>query len=67
VAKRAALLAILRKTMTWDQGNEMANHVAIAALDIFFCAPNSPWQRGTNERHQRTTRGIQCGACNSGR
>lgn len=52
VAKMAALPAILRKTLTWDQGREMANHIAIAAatdLDIYFCDPHSPWQRGTNE------------------
>jgi IS30 family transposase len=43
---------ILRKTLTWDQGKEMANHIAIAEaaqLDIYFCDPHSPWQRGTNE------------------
>jgi len=52
VDKMAQLPAILRKTLTWDQGSEMANHVAIAAaaeLDIYFCDPHSPWQRGTNE------------------
>ncbi|MHC9291883.1 IS30 family transposase [Mycobacterium sp. LTG2003] len=52
VAKIAALPSILRKTLTWDQGKEMANHVAIAKateLDIYFCDPHSPWQRGTNE------------------
>jgi IS30 family transposase len=52
VAKMAALPAILRKTLTWDQGIEMANHAAIAAateLDIYFCDPHSPWQRGSNE------------------
>jgi IS30 family transposase len=51
-AKMAALPAILRKTLTWDQGKEMANHIAVAAateLDIYFCDPHSPWQRGTNE------------------
>jgi len=52
VAKMAQLPTILRKTLTWDQGKEMANHVAVAAaaeLDIYFCDPHSPWQRGTNE------------------
>ena len=52
VAKMAELPSILRQTLTWDQGKEMANHVAIAKatdLDIYFCDPHSPWQRGTNE------------------
>ncbi len=52
VAKMATLPAILRQTLTWDQGKEMANHVQIAAatdLDIYFCDLHSPWQRGTNE------------------
>jgi transposase, IS30 family len=52
VAKMAQLPAVLRKTLTWDQGHEMANHVAIAEaaqLDIYFCDPHKPWQRGTNE------------------
>jgi len=43
---------MLRKTLTWDQGIEMSNHVQIAAaadLDIYFCDPHSPWQRGSNE------------------
>jgi IS30 family transposase len=42
----------LRRTLTWDQGAEMTNHVQIAAatdLDIYFCDPHSPWQRGSNE------------------
>ena len=43
---------MLRKTLTWDQGLEMANHAAIAAatqLDIHFCDPHPPRQRGSNE------------------
>jgi len=42
----------LRKTTTWDQGSEMANHHTISAaldMDIYFCDPHSPWQRGSNE------------------
>lgn len=52
IAKMSQLPAILRRTLTWDQGREMTNHAAIAAatdLDIYFCDPHSPWQRGTNE------------------
>jgi len=42
----------LWKTLTWDQGNEMRNHAQISVstgLDIYFCDPASPWQRGSNE------------------
>ena len=42
----------LRKSLTWDQGPEMAEHLRIADaldLDIYFCDPASPWQRGSNE------------------
>ena len=52
VAKVATLPDELRKTLTWDQGTEMALHRQIAIdadLDVYFCDPASPWQRGTNE------------------
>lgn len=52
VAKMSQLPAILRLTLTWDRGTEMANHAQIAeatGLDIYFCDPRSPWQRGSNE------------------
>jgi IS30 family transposase len=42
----------LRKTLTWDQGLEMAAHARIsidADIAIYFCDPHSPWQRGSNE------------------
>ena len=52
IAKMSQLPELLRQTLTWDQGSEMANHARIAAatdLDIYFADPHSPWQRGTNE------------------
>lgn len=42
----------LRKTMTYDQGSEMALHKVLSKklrMDIFFCDAHSPWQRGSNE------------------
>lgn len=44
--------ASLRKTLTYDQGAEMAKHETLAKrlhMDVFFCDPHSPWQRGSNE------------------
>lgn len=52
VEAMAKLPQTLRRTLTWDRGSEMANHAKIAAatdLDIYFCDPHSPWQRGSNE------------------
>ena len=46
------LPAELRRTLTWDQGNEMAEHIRFSTdtnMDVYFCDPHSPWQRGSNE------------------
>ena len=46
------LPAQLRRSLTWDQGTEMARHAELRIehdLPVYFCDPQSPWQRGTNE------------------
>ena len=46
------LLAQLRRSLTWGQGAEMAQHAQLkrdVGLETYFCEPRSPWQRGTNE------------------
>ena len=51
-AQIAGLPEQLRRSLTWDQGAEMADHAQLrieAGIEVYFCDPHSPWQRPSNE------------------
>ena len=55
----AKLPAEMRRTLTWDQGKEMADHIRFSTgsnMEVYFCDPHSPWQRGSNENANRLLR-----------
>jgi len=49
----------LYKSLTWDRGKELADHQRLTLatnVDVYFCDPKSPWQRGSNENTNRLLR-----------
>jgi IS30 family transposase len=61
IASLGELPTQLRRSLTWDQGREMARHREFSLatdMAVYFCDPHSPWQRGSNEKHQRPAAAV---------
>jgi len=61
----AHLAEAVRQSLTWDRGTELAGHKVFSLetdVDVYFCHPQSPWQRATNEN----ANGLLCQYCPKG-